>query len=308
MESFLEGCPPDDFHIADAQGVFQCIFCGDFFSERSALDAHLPSHVTPGDSSAREKALKCPVCNYEVWSEDDFESHLKSHVLGYKCIFCDFTTVKRSKLRSHLPEHAFERNFKCDLCGLGFCKKDLLKRHLKTHGPKTLACTQCEYRTFGKRILREHIATKHEVKNLYKCKECSSEFKHSGDLGIHKRKVHKAQWSKFGRSDMKRCPDCPFETKRKYEYVFHRLERHENFPIIQEDPMIKCGFEECSFQADDELKFVNHVQSKHNPDGMCRLCDKSGCEHLKTKYYRTKPKKEQRVPGPATLLENVQKL
>lgn len=161
---------------------------------------------------------------------------------------------------------------------------------------------------FGKRILREHIATKHEVKNLYKCKECNSEFKHSGDLGIHKRRVrsllplqssvitprretrnsisrpnyhifalifctsrlqvHKAQWSKFGRSDMKRCPDCPYETKRKYEFVFHRLEQHENFPIVKEDPMIKCGVEECAFQADDELKFVNHVQAKHNPDGV----------------------------------------
>lgn len=42
---------------------------------------------------------------------------------------------------------------------------------------------------FGKPILREHIATKHEVKNLYKCKDCNSEFKHSGDLGIHKRRV-----------------------------------------------------------------------------------------------------------------------
>lgn len=67
---------------------------------------------------------------------------------------------------------------------------------------------------------------------------------------------------------MKRCPDCPYETKRKYEYVFHRLEQHENFPILKDDPMIKCGIEECTFQADDELKFVNHVQSKHNPDGV----------------------------------------
>ncbi|XP_022695960.1 zinc finger protein 100-like isoform X1 [Varroa jacobsoni] len=301
--------------------VYECIFCSITFTNRNELETHLTSHVDCSpetesekvqDDAVRQEALSCPVCNdFTTWRQDELQQHFDNHIMGYKCVFCDFTTLRKTRLRSHLPQHAFERNFKCELCGMGFYKNDLLSRHKKTHGPKNFACTQCDHTTYSQRMLNDHRILKHSSDKVHKCKECGQHFRHSADLSIHRRRIHNLQNTKFGKSDIKRCPDCTFETKRRPEFILHRYEVHESFPMIRSDSMeLQCAMEGCTFSIDSELKFVTHIQAKHRAATTsssekdqqqclsCRLCrKKETCTHTSSGRPRGSKSAKKKKPN-----------
>ena len=64
----------------------------------------------------------------------------------HKCNQCNYTSSKKSNLRSHLKIHTGEKLNKCNQCDYASIQTGDLRTHLKTHsGEKLNKCNQCDY-------------------------------------------------------------------------------------------------------------------------------------------------------------------
>ena len=75
----------------------------------------------------------------------------------HKCNQCNYTSSKKSNLRSHLKIHTGEKLNKCNQCDYASIQTGDLRTHLKTHsGYKSNKCNQCDFDLL-KQAISEHI-------------------------------------------------------------------------------------------------------------------------------------------------------
>ena len=61
-----------------------------------------------------------------------------------KCNHCDFASLQRANLKTHLKIHSGEKSNKCNQCDFASTHAGNLRTHLKTHsGEKLNKCNQC---------------------------------------------------------------------------------------------------------------------------------------------------------------------
>ena len=109
-----------------------------------------------------------------------FESSLWSKTSQIKCYQCDFVSVHKFNLRSHLKTHYDERSYKCIHCDYASIKKDTLVKHMKSHSEeKSFKCNQCDFVSAWSESLWRHLKI-HTGEKSYKCNQCN----YSGGIGI----------------------------------------------------------------------------------------------------------------------------
>ena len=52
---------------------------------------------------------------------------------GYRCNYCDFSTIWRQNLSRHLKTHTRQKDYICDVCGKGFIQRSNLTVHKRIH-------------------------------------------------------------------------------------------------------------------------------------------------------------------------------
>ena len=91
----------------------------------------------------------------------------------FTCQFpnCQYSTPKRSTLKSHMKFHLRVRSHTCQECGKSFIERGHLIRHEKLHSGKKINCEECAYVTTRKDKLKDHINKHHSEEALLRKKE-----------------------------------------------------------------------------------------------------------------------------------------
>ncbi|KAL1513378.1 hypothetical protein ABEB36_002798 [Hypothenemus hampei] len=118
-------------------------------------------------STNKTKLHKCKHCNFSTNNQDDYYTHLATHIKKGKdlhCPSCRFVTEFKHHLEYHMLNHRGVKPFKCEQCDYACVNKSMLNSHLKSHSPiHQYRCADCEYTTKYCHSLKVHLRKyKHE--------------------------------------------------------------------------------------------------------------------------------------------------
>ncbi|KAL4216447.1 hypothetical protein ACF0H5_024172 [Mactra antiquata] len=137
------------------------------------------------DVSTTCKNYVCKVCNLEVHSQNELNSHMKQHRDLITCWKCGENFHSAEKLCLHMKvEHKGDNPYKCDTCGREFTQYNNLRRHLRVHRENLYKCNLCDREFNEKFYLRMHMST-HTGNRVYSCGICRAEFPSNHDLKMH---------------------------------------------------------------------------------------------------------------------------
>ena len=86
---------------------------------------------------------------------------------------------------------------KSALCGKSFQSASNLRKHVEAvHEKKEFECTECNENFKSEYTYKQHMAFKHEGKEMYKCEMCKVELKSKFSLKNHMAFMHEGQEKK----------------------------------------------------------------------------------------------------------------
>ncbi|XP_050563499.1 zinc finger protein 83 isoform X1 [Spodoptera frugiperda] len=190
-----------------------CKFCGDTFSNKEDLKAHLLVHSRTQVYRPRVKKWPgaCHICDKWLTSRAEYQNHVTSDhpdtdeakkifiekETSFVCELCGQIFKKQCFLKYHMHKHTGERPYKCPECDKTFQTSGSLCIHRSTHNPKTVKCHLCARRFTLKSALSKHMKYAHLGHRPYKCTICDKGFVHLCDLKQHNKYVHdKVPWPK----------------------------------------------------------------------------------------------------------------
>ena len=213
---------------------FICTVCGQQFGLEERLKIHFKS-VHEGIK------YYCDQCDYQSKTKQGMKVHSKyKHSLGAKfvCSFCELEFSERIQLDAHREEaHSNlmdpkkikprkKKDHICKICGEKFnCKQSKLVHKWKVHDGIRQKCEydNCDYRTYQKTVLNDHINTIH-LKTIEKCSLCDFKTTTKSYVKNHMRRKHA---DKF---DIYACDKCNYRCTSKA-----LLQRHFKFKERKHD-------------------------------------------------------------------------
>ncbi|XP_035494034.2 zinc finger protein ZFAT isoform X2 [Scophthalmus maximus] len=202
--------------------------------DKYKLQAHLRTHQEQGRSVA------CPICQLS-FTEQRLKHHIKTSHPGlkpYLCSVCDYAGRSRSNLKTHMNRHNTDRPHLCDLCGKKFKSKATLKSHRQSHTKEgnRFKCSECDFTSVSKPSLLRHKEQHAEFKP-FRCAHCHYSCNLAGPLKRHYSLKHPDQkYENAGpglpnaealkRQGGKKCPDCEFVYRTKWEMNRHLKSKH----------------------------------------------------------------------------------
>lgn len=129
-----------------------------------------------------------------------------------KCDLCEFRTLYKSNLMTHMRKHTGERPFQCEICQKVFGRADHLKRHMRVHTKCSncdksfchsetkveherncfqlrYGCGLCDYNTINLKAFVKHLRC-HSYKKPFRCPKCTKRFVQQGNLIKHMKHRH----------------------------------------------------------------------------------------------------------------------
>ncbi|CAH0599183.1 unnamed protein product [Chrysodeixis includens] len=169
--------------------AYKCEECIKGFSFKGSYDKHMERHSQyMGDH-------ECDVCHQRMDSEEKLMSHMRYHLIRYKCPECGLVRNCRGTILDHYVVHHCQGfNHTCPHCGKSFLRRGSLRRHVSyAHGARErVTCAHCHKRYANAVVLRSHMLIKHakevsagEVSKKYVCQECGMAFKAPSQLKNH---------------------------------------------------------------------------------------------------------------------------
>lgn len=156
----------------NAQGGFECDFCGKIYQYYHALQFHRRTH--------RERRVPCvdKSCDMKFRSRKEMENHFDTTHRGEKEYFhCVYEGCTKKFLKNfHLQEHIRVKhyNIKAFQCPWPGCVKEFAaQRHLKIHllihrDEKPMKCDHCDYRCRQRSAMNWHMRKHPDVPYKYK--------------------------------------------------------------------------------------------------------------------------------------------
>lgn len=209
-------------------------------------------------------------------------SSLSSQVI-ISCDRCDFKTIKKASLKSHMESHlpyAERDKFECELCNKLFTRATSLRVHRATIHEKIrkYACTKCPDKIAFKQLghLNDHIACKHGKPGKgafsFKCKLCGRVFLKRYMLNRHQRQHHKiepqvaltltpAAFKKMKKIRTFKC-FCGLNFPYQSRLLRHQL-KHDSgdFELAKTH---KCPFAGCRHRFTQRCNLVRHQKQKNH--------------------------------------------
>ncbi|XP_067929438.1 gastrula zinc finger protein XlCGF57.1-like isoform X2 [Watersipora subatra] len=169
-------------YARDIAATLKCEEC-DFNSTFN----HQSTNTCTAHTSSTEKPYACTQCDYRSVQRGSLQSHMKAHTgdKPYACTQCDYRFAHRSNLPRHMKTHTGEKPYACTQCDYRCAQSGSLQSHMKAHtGDKPYACTQCDYRFAHRSNLPRHMKT-HTGEKPYACTQCDHRSADKGDLQRH---------------------------------------------------------------------------------------------------------------------------
>ena len=199
--------------------MLYCHLCGKYYKWRTSLDRH---HRLQHNF----QTFPCQACNKIFKNKTALQHHESSqHNVGearkFICDTCGNSYTTKWGLSRHKCHHNDDNlnpALICKFCGKVYHRKDTLEAHERTHRPKTV-CDQCGKEIFHisihkkycsslkrepvyqcrlctrkfkeERYLKEHLKSKHNPTQLFKCDTCEKWFNYRASLLNHKKTCQK---------------------------------------------------------------------------------------------------------------------
>lgn len=155
-------------------------------SPEPPLNKRSYTHHRPYRLSRPSTAYQCDLCDFSSLHKSKLLSHIRFHVSSnrHKCIYCEETFASVEKLHKHsLKAHQkgvygsveySKMSFECETCQKTF-SAERIGTHLELHRMEKLKCDHC-LRTFRTKLAIERHMRTHEERK-YACQTCGKSFK-----------------------------------------------------------------------------------------------------------------------------------
>lgn len=136
---------------------------------------------------------------------------------------CDYTTIYKQSLQSHLTRHHIATKVECKLCCKVFIGEQQMKVHQKKHkNVKHHTCKICgdefkEYRSFQSHVIKYHKAMKLQMKCT--CDICGLQYYSKHHMDSHMKQKHVGSFKCFIKGCTKRFTE--FYNRRKHYLCYH---------------------------------------------------------------------------------------
>ncbi|XP_060069422.1 uncharacterized protein LOC132549501 [Ylistrum balloti] len=230
----------------------KCEICGDDYDTSEALLVHM-------ESEHNIKNL------HEEESESDEVSKEKE---TYRCFTCDKVFSTPFRLQIHRKEHS-SGQYVCNVCGKCYLQERVLLRHINQMHKNKFPCTECQEMFKSRRQREEHMAIKHNLPSLFKCKHCEEKFADVKALRVHA-KSHVTPCI---------CEFCGKSYPRRTDLIMHRRTHTKEKPI-------KCN--DCGRGFARASTLLSHKLTHRNFNAFqCEVCGRT----FKTKESMRQHKK-----------------
>jgi hypothetical protein len=84
----------------------------------------------------------------------------------FHCEQCEYSSLRKDRLRQHIRSKHLEKNIKCDQCNFVTDRNHNMKKHVNTmHVVK--GCNECHFKTKSLREMKRHKDTQHQPDDYY---------------------------------------------------------------------------------------------------------------------------------------------
>ncbi|XP_052746251.1 zinc finger protein 37 [Bicyclus anynana] len=204
----------------------QCEECNIRFASSAAYEQHMkvsPKHA-PADKlkpncppkkyqlckkrkRAPPRKVDCEQCGMQLVGGRNYAVHFRMHHpdknrtkystvnvsrTSIMCELCGKVLPSLSHLRYHMPSHAEQKQFKCDVCDKTFAFKRNLTTHAVIHSESRprVECTVCGKNVSNKNNLWRHMFSHKDTRPYYKCEVCDKNFTSVQGRNEHVLHVH----------------------------------------------------------------------------------------------------------------------
>uniref|UniRef100_A0A8D3DA12 C2H2-type domain-containing protein n=1 Tax=Scophthalmus maximus TaxID=52904 RepID=A0A8D3DA12_SCOMX len=217
----------------------------------------------------------------------------------YLCSVCDYAGRSRSNLKTHMNRHNTDRPHLCDLCGKKFKSKATLKSHRQSHTKEgnRFKCSECDFTSVSKPSLLRHKEQHAEFKP-FRCAHCHYSCNLAGPLKRHYSLKHPDQkYENAGpglpnaealkRQGGKKCPDCEFVYRTKWEMNRHLKSKHsqkvveDSWEVADEQEVDNCSNQLMVVNAEGDLTGdqVMVVEDAHGLEALTVLTQGDDTHH-----------------------------
>ncbi|XP_060569622.1 zinc finger protein 35-like [Ruditapes philippinarum] len=214
-----------------------------------------PVKIGLKSSDAILEKMKCQLCDFQGYYEQQFQDHILTHKEALKCKCCKYACFQKDAMIEH-----FRKNHPRCICS--FCDHMaehayIIKRHTMRHTQVGCKCDVCGKVYKDQYVLKMHVKMVHmPAEVLFECNVCSKKFTRKAHLKRHLR-IHDPE-KPF------KCPHCQYRGCEKSDIVKHLL--------VHEEPKHQCNICQKSFRhiKNKELHMKRHNGQR---DYKCGVCD-----------------------------------
>ncbi|XP_045204929.2 zinc finger protein 540-like [Mercenaria mercenaria] len=166
---------------------FFCDQCSKIYKNKQMFDSHLKTH----EMGYVKPIYNCEHCSKSLTTKYSLAVHMKSVHLGmkkvYLCQMCGKKFSQRSSYKQHCNAHNGIKPYKCDVCEKAFVYHKSLKEHKFMHDNiRRFPCTFCDKAFRQRTTLHIHLKTHKTVKD-HVCPVCGRGFAQKQAMERHER-------------------------------------------------------------------------------------------------------------------------
>ncbi|KAI5704952.1 hypothetical protein M8J75_010393 [Diaphorina citri] len=215
-----------------------------------------------GEVIGVQDGYMCNKCKIFFDNLSSFQEHMQStHSKKFRCIACDFMTIKIRYFIDHLIQNRHDGTI-CSICHFQTSTNEELHKHIlkhESHLPRPFFCNDCDKTFPTKRSWSVHLPV-HSNETQFLCAVCSKGFKWSQGLENH--------MSTHVNEKLYLCNQCDFHTANRAYLAKHTLKHYNKKEV--------CPHEECKHREIRRENLKAHLLTHSKVKRFqCELCGKS---------------------------------